>query len=704
MEDFNLNFTEDIKNLYSTLESHVTKMNSFNLLSYVSYYNSLHNIETYSDYREDRAFFVAETLALLCLKKGYVELTDNEEVNEYTVLPFLDNIQKMTLKYCLLKTHIDRKENTPFEISYDSLAQTLKNESSIIRNRGLTDHHFIFYSEIFKKIESDVIKIIGFDIDESIIIRKSIVKLINSKCQELRDNLKDKAVYMANNLDEQDINLKNLTAHYADESVDLATTIYIILFAKSILTFSDVYTFSSRELATISKVDLNKIEKFLTIFSVEFGEVELDIDIFTPNSILTHKPIIKRNDRYLVPSLPLLLWCVEDEIENRIKELPKLQGKYTTIRHDFLLDKCMTYLKEIMPSCKIIGTNLNYYDGNIKNETDGLIIYDRTLFIIEAKANKITNKAREGSSIRTEKHLKDIIKNSYEQGIRTLKYIKNNNATFKAVKNKKEYITKDMFDDVIIISLSLETVGNLTPMIKVENDLELFSGENFPFLISLYDLVVIKDLFDVPVLFIDYIKKRREFLERKNTSTYEELDMISYYLSNRLDISSLTNNEEVGLDWIYLDTGTDEINDYYMYKFEHKQNYTEKPKIFFQKDFLTLLRGIDKGDFKFRTVVMSLLMDFNMNSIDDLLKNINRCKQMFLIDDQLHDASIFTHSRSGIGFTYMVCNNKRELDEMLKMYCNKKFEQHKASLWIGLGDILGYRNNYNFVSYIIQKK
>ena len=74
MDEWFNNLPAEISDHYSFLYENVKKFQTFDLLSYISYYNHLHDIDEYKDYREDKHFYVSEVIALLCLQKGIKSL------------------------------------------------------------------------------------------------------------------------------------------------------------------------------------------------------------------------------------------------------------------------------------------------------------------------------------------------------------------------------------------------------------------------------------------------------------------------------------------------------------------------------------------------------------------------------------------------------------------------------------------------------
>jgi hypothetical protein len=462
-------------------------------------------------------------------------------------------------------------------------------------------------------------------------------------------------------------------------------------------TFSKIYTFTAEELSDFTQIELNTVISFLDRFSCGFPSLGNDDKIFEPYSFLRLKPILYHKDRYLVPSLPLLTWSVEDIVEKEINNSP-LSNKYIKLRHDFLITQGLEYFQNILPTATVYSPNLFYMYNNERCETDAIIIYDTVLFIVEAKGNRISSRARSGYTDRTKKHLEDMVKDSYSQGIRTLSYIENNQITnFETKDGKTVKIDSGKIDNIIIVSLTMEPIGNLAMLIKSTNQIGYFRHEYFPWIISIYDLVIIADLFDNPIMLIHYLKKRKKFLEFENFSVSDELDLVSYYLFNGLNIESQINsvkNEQ--FDRVHFGGETDEINDYYMYKFGYKKRFVKKPKCYFSYYLNDFLLQLDRSRINNRVEISLIFLELSDRSIKKLIELIGKTKKLSTKDKNIHDCSLYFESNGGFGITYLMSENLQELDKKLKEYCNFKMIQQNAKMWIGLGDTSTNQRVYKF--------
>jgi hypothetical protein len=716
IQEWRANLPSEILKQKKFLEASVVKFNTFDLLSYISYYNHLHNIDVYSDYRGDKHFVVPEVLTLLCLKKPFIE---KSLVSQEEFILLSKEIQEATLKYF---GHIDaldmnnNKENNSIE---SDIADTLEREAKVIRNPGHPEHHYIFSQKIFEPINNEIIRVFGFSIIHSIKLRKEFPKFINSRYKKATDEANAKAKKYANEILKFKKNkvisefsyysLDELEEYslLSDNEIKKGLEIYFI--NELYYNFSNIYTFTASDLAVFLDIEIQSIEIFLKTFSCGFPSLNEEDEIYTAISILKKKPFIVHNNRYLLPSLPLLTWAVEDFIFDEFYSKNKFQlpFKIDEIRHTFLLNESFKYFENLLKTSSFFYKNLIYYNSNNRYETDGLILYDRVLFIIEAKGHRITERAKKGYKDRTKKHLKEIFGDSYSQGIRTLDYInENSSAVFKPQKGNSITIRNSDFDDVVIVSLTLEPIGNLSMVLKYTKEINYFKEGHFPWIISIYDLVIINDLIENPILLVHYIKRRKKFLSVNELTTYEELDLISYFLANGLYtehyIKEINDNK---YNYVYFPCNTDEINDYYMYRFGHKRKYTNKPKINIPAQLNFFLNQLDKSMLPHRVRMALLLLEFNADSIEQLMSYIKKNKKKFSQDKSLHDCSIYTHSYEGLGVTFMNALKKSDLDFNLYKYCTYKMHQMNSNAWVGFGDISTNPKTYDFKSfYLVMKK
>ncbi len=695
----------EIEKNYKVIENICENVNSLDLISNISFYNSLQNPEEYVDDRGDKHFFIAEAIAIQCLKKPIVEVTTLDNVELQTALK---NIQDATLKYCSLIDALNMGSTSSKDDVLSEISMKLQRDSTHIRNPGHPKHHLYFSEEMLEPLSSYIEKKFGFTHLDSIIIRDEITDFLNEKYSKKYETLKLKGNFLAREI----IKLKN----NRDHDIELLNTIEnlekvakfsdsdIIKFCLDLTSLdffrnlSDIYCFTATELSIYLKLETDNVTKFLELFSTTFNSIGSSENIFQPINIFTKKPLIKHGETFIIPSLPLFIWSVEEFYKDEFKKDIKAFAKFTLEKHDYLLNKGMSYFETLLPGAKIYK-NIFYEIEENRYETDGLVIYDNNIFIIEAKANFISDKAKKGHILKAKDHINDIIRESNRQANRLIDYLSNSKVQFFHSNGKKQEIDLKENSKCIVVTLTLESVGSIVPLLKTTDHLKLFNNDYFPWIISLYDLVVIADFFDTPSVLFHYLNSRMNFLCNEKASIYEELDLIGYFIKYGglpFQDSDKSEGRLDSADFIYFEPESDFINNYYMFKFSQRRNI-KKADFFSNLIFKEFIEKIDKSSINRRIEVSTFLLKISNNSKKVLMQYIKKCKKSFKKDRELHDATMYFDQNGGTGFTYMIANDENYLNEKMQSYIMFKKKQMGARKWIGVGE---FQNKLRVINII----
>jgi len=708
-EELILTFTKDVERIRSELPQKVSQFNSLDLIANITHYNHIHSVIKYEDYRGDKQFFISEALAIETLKGQYIK-DSNIKIENF--MNEVMSIQKLVDEYC---TKLSMLNFLIAGISgvNDSVSHRLSSEEHTVRNPGLPDHHFIISTEMFEPLEDIIKSHYGFTIKESVIFRECYNDYINERYFNEIERIKDSIPnYIAEIIefkktgllkDDSDFDRNSIIAFSKMNNKTRKEQILNSIKIQLHYNLKEIYTFNTTDLSEYTGINVKSLGSILELLSVEFNFIPQNEEIFKPVSILKTKPIIKHDKKYIVPSIPLLNFSIENVIEEGLKKNTKIFNRYTKTKHDYLLNKGLELLESLLPNSTVFPPNLYYSIDDKTYETDGLILWDSTLIIIEAKGIKISTKAKKGHKLKIQDHLDDIFKDSYKQAKRTHTYIQDSDAPkFKTKKSKKFDIDKSKIDNYIFLSLTLEPVGNISLEFKVNENLGYFDQNNFPFIISLYDLIVIADIIENPILFFYYIKRRKLVLSENYFSTYEELDLFGYFIYDLLYVEHIIEEAKIkNIDKVYLENATDEINDYYMYKFGHKEIHTPKPKINIDRDLNKFLLCLDKSPVQHRLKIALLVLEFSNKSHKVFFKKVRKIKKSFSRDRKGHDCTIYSKYGGGLGLTFMTLTNREKLDEKLYNYCIFKQRQLNADTWIGIGDVSLKEFSYNFKSMFI---
>lgn len=163
----------------SELENLIAQIETFDLLSYISFYNHLHRADQYRDYREDRMFVVSELIALITLRHNYITTSSVDFVKAATLA---QEVQKLGHKYHgLASFHQMRVKNPSDHHSLEGVAYKNMRDETTIRNPALPEHHLEFSQELYNPLDTTIKEKFGFSIKDSIELREGIFSLINTK-------------------------------------------------------------------------------------------------------------------------------------------------------------------------------------------------------------------------------------------------------------------------------------------------------------------------------------------------------------------------------------------------------------------------------------------------------------------------------------------------------------------------------------------
>ncbi len=690
--ELNVNYQEKINENFKVIEGISRKINSLELLSFLAYFNSLHSKDEYEDYRKGRNYFVSEVVANQCLKN---EIVDNSNVNDEDKLSYYFEIQEATLNYCSLRTSKDLSDKYIKGDLLNEISSKIELETKTVKNPGHPIHHLQFSKELYKPFNDQIYQSFGFTLSDILLISDGLLEFLTKRLEKQRkqyNNLSNfftretiklkKGKSKKKNIIYNDIDFSDLVKKNESEIREYFVNFFKIQFLYNV---EKSWVFKLEELSEFLNIDIRNVTSLFDIFSIGFNSLPDSLDIFNSENILIKKPFIKNKDSYLLTSVPLLTWCASELFENFFKKNSKLFGKFTKQKHNFLQITSEKYFQNILPGAKQYS-NMFYGSTESRMETDGIIIFNEYLFIIEAKANKLSSKAKSGHYLKVKDQLEDILISSHNQALRALSYLKEKKEVeFSNKLNQKLNLKISDYKEVYLVSLTLEQFGNIVPIIKNNDNEDFFEKSNFPWVISLYDLVIINDLFETPSLFFKYLDFRNSYLKYSNTYIFEELDLIGYFLKG-LGGNILNLLENKDFSYFQFSPETDFINDYY-FQIQKGILNINKPSYFKNKIFKELITKIDMSNLNYSIETSLYLLSFNPKSIFDLTQKYKKTIDQFKIDKKLHDCSIYTQNEGGFGFTYMIDSCEDNLLEVLENYIKYKKSQFNSKVWIGIGEI-----------------
>lgn len=432
--------------------------------------------------------------------------------------------------------------------------------------------------------------------------------------------------------------------------------------------------------------------EILELLSANMGENE-DFVTFkkspafpTNNTIITQRPLIKHNGEYycftprlLIENIRVILekWIIDKDEHYYRKSFIKKRGKILEIY-------ALKLFKKILPRSEIYH-DLFYEiveNGETKRaQTDGLVIYDNNLFIIEAKSNLLPTSARRGSIKSIDDSISEIIDNAYHQAKRTKKFIiESENPKFEH-ENGDEAITlynTDKFENIFLINVTLEFLGPLSTQLNLIRSIDFIDGKEWLWSVFINDLKIISDLIESPSFFLLYLKRRLEINKYTQFFTSDEMDYFIYFLERGLYFK---DDEILQADVVIPYKLTEKLNRYYDFV-AGRITKAEKPTFNTSYEIKKIIKKIESLDKDGCIHVSTFLISLSGKDHKVIIDRMNEMITKTLNDNKDHDFSlIFNDVKTGI--TFFICS-KRNFKSNLKMegYKNIKMYQAKAQEWI----------------------
>lgn len=289
------------------------------------------------------------------------------------------------------------------------------------------------------------------------------------------------------------------------------------------------------------------------------------------------------DQRVIIVDLPNTLDALWEAFEVIARADSKFwDGKYASKKGNWLEEKTIEHLERIFPKNNIFKS-LSYPDsskpGKATAELDIAIVWGPFLVLIEAKAKQFRLESQLGDVGKLRSDIKKNVEEAFDQARRAADFI-DNTATpefTETATGRKLIIDKSKIKRTFLLTVSLHNLAGLATTLAIFQDIGLFRDSEYPFSVSIADLEFIVEFCDDPEVFLNYIEKRLEVQKLSIGFWGDELDLLSAYLTTRLQKQNLweRNGEKFNA---FILTGWSEIFDRWIW---YKQGLiSEKPEIF----------------------------------------------------------------------------------------------------------------------------
>ena len=242
---------------------------------------------------------------------------------------------------------------------------------------------------------------------------------------------------------------------------------------------ANVLSFRPVTLASKAGVSEGIASKFLDAFSLSFRSTTADYVLPAPIPAVRVRPIVNLADKFLCPLPFNLVWAIKPRFEEALKQSNRWNS-YQTHRGSFLVSEGLKSISKLLPGSQAYE-RLTYpiWPGEAA-ELDALILFDRYVFLLEAKGGEF-GAARRGGKDRIKMGLAELVGDPLEQGARAWDYIrKNEQPVFIAKGGKRVVLDRPRYTEISNITLTLDSLDIFTPQMHRLRDTGVLGQHDLP--------------------------------------------------------------------------------------------------------------------------------------------------------------------------------------------------------------------------------
>lgn len=632
-----------------------------------------------------------ELLAWHLLHRPNVMDPPDPLIGSSVLTPLEDALDRYFSAMSLAVMELDSKDREA-EMKAD-LATRVKSEALHVRGEGLPEQVEELASGMYGAHSLWFTNNLGFTIEQAFAISKSIFDLVAEKLQKRKtwaqsEKLEALEAYHAlvegdpASLAEEDRQLRDKLL-----DVDLSEVVEAYGMAHMFTNLREAIGFEEAELAAITAggYSASEVSAFLLKMSQELGKVERPPDPLGFNP-LAERPLIRHDGRYYLPVPPALYDALLSTFHFDIMADAAYRQEYDTARAQWLEQRALDAFQQLLPGCSV-HWSLSYGPKKARQELDGLVIYDNKVLFIECKWKSLTLSARGGNVEALEVDLAQSIVGAFNQAVRARDFLRASNrpVEFTDATGVKVLVDPKSVSQTYEVALTgrggmAVLAANLPLLVSPAS----FPRGDYPWAISLIDLLIMPLVFDLPSQVFDYLAKRDAFVKDQKSLVHDEWDLLGLYFMDSLDM----RGEQFADAHFVLFSDVDNQLEQYLRYLQHP-NLAEvaKPARSIPDEFMSWLRAIDASNQPGRSDFILALLSLPDQSLQEVWKAFEVTVSRTLADKKLHSVAMLF---GDLGIALLVGNGKsNELTDRMIAYCHARKYRNRAKTWLGFAvDVL----------------
>jgi hypothetical protein len=369
-------------------------------------------------------------------------------------------------------------------------------------------------------------------------------------------------------------------------------------------------TIGHRDLSEYAEVSPEAAKAFLEAFSMSFGQPEAASPFPRATHTLQQTPLIRYgDDSYFVAAPNLLAWSVKANFEARLKSETGAPWKnYQENRAKLVTRKALDYLGTVMPQSRQFEELYYEFEGQ-RFELDGLLLFDRYILLLEAKAGGVAEASKRGGTKALEADLKDLVRDPSQQAERARKFILAEQApTFKTKAGDAVVIDRSIGHEVVTMALMLDNLAMFTSDMQEIKKLGLLAPDSISWTLYLPDLRIITELLPSPSEFWHYFRWRRSLIGLNNVFGTDEVNWLGIYLQQGPGEESLAP-ESYRLSF---SSYTTEMDDYFLHQSGERSKSAKRPERQIPPRMRALIRDMENTGSPGFTAATELILELSI--------------------------------------------------------------------------------------------
>ncbi len=299
----------------------------------------------------------------------------------------------------------------------------------------------------------------------------------------------------------------------------------------------------------------------------------------------------------------------------------------------------------------------NYYPQNksLKNmaENDIIVVYNDVLIIVEVKAGSFVYTPPFTDFESHIKSYKSLIEKADHQCKRTYDYLVSNSivSIYSEDKTCKGTIDMKNIRDIYMMSVTIDNINSFAARAEKLNFLKLQCDI---ISIAVDDLMVYRDFFESPLLFMHFLKQRRLALHISALAPNDELDHLGLYINHNCYYMEYEDlKSDVNLHLI----GYREDLDTYFNQLYHSELTPQKPELKIPSFYKEMLQFLEESHYNNKVEISNYLLDFATDAKNDLCTQLN---STYIRQKEINNYSIINASGKGDSLRYTCFVNQLE--------------------------------------------